>query len=91
MAGNTLEKIGTPRTMLTVKQVIEAFKDADGRTVFSDYMLRTLIREGKIPHVRLGNRKLLLCKETIDDWLKEQEIRSMIQPVEANKFGLRKL
>jgi len=77
--------------MLTVKQVIEAFKDADGKSVFSDYMLRLLIREGKIPHVRLGNRKILLCKESITSWLQEQEIRSIIQPIESNKFGLKKL
>jgi len=92
MIDNNFVKIEvSARTMLTIKQTIATFRDVDGRPVFTDYMIRTLIRDGKIPHVRLGNRKILLCKETIENWLTEQEKKSMIRPIETNRFGLRKL
>jgi excisionase family DNA binding protein len=80
------------RTMLTVRQTIDSFKDAEGQPIFSEYMVRRLIRENKIPHVRLGNRKLLLCKETIENWLAKQELLSTAKPVENNEYGtLRKI
>jgi hypothetical protein len=76
------------KKMYTIKEFL-ALPEYKG--IFTDYTIRTLIREGKLPHVRLCNRKLLLCKETIDSWLSEQEARSVVKPVEVNTFGLRKL
>jgi len=79
------------RTMLTSKQLKETFVDAEGKRIFSDYMIQTLTREGSIPFVRLHSRRILFCKESVEEWLRQQELKSMLQPIEANRFGLKKL
>jgi excisionase family DNA binding protein len=82
-AKNVEVKEPAPNHMM---QVTEARKYAN----LSDYMIRMLLKQGKIEHVRLGNRKIMISKAAIDKYFKKAENESVKKESE-NNFGLRKL
>lgn len=63
---------GKSRRVYTVKKALEEyFQGTIGET-----KLRDIIRQGKIPHTRIGVR-IILREEALDKWIAEQEYRSM--------------
>jgi len=64
-------KVDQPRHVYTVATALtEYFQGAIGES-----KLREAIRQGKIPHSRIGAR-IILREESLDAWLSEQEQRS---------------
>jgi len=56
------------RNTLTVKEALEeVFENS-----ISEYKLRAMLREGKIPHVKIGS-KYLLRRDTLLAWMSKQE------------------
>jgi excisionase family DNA binding protein len=66
-------------------------KGAAEHTGLSEWRIRILAKEGKIPHVMAGS-KYLFRTETLDKWFQEQEKLSVIQQEAVDKRGtLRKV
>lgn len=77
------------KTLLDIKQTVEKFK-VDGQKTFTDYMLRLLERQGKIPSVRLG-AKIYFIYEDLLDWLEEQSqanIKQEQEPEPEQLYGV---
>lgn len=55
----------------------------------SEYLIRKLVREGRLPHIRLGVR-ILFRQQAIDQFLHEQELSS-VQQYESTPSGIRKV
>lgn len=56
------------RNTLTVKEALEeVFENS-----ISEYKLYAMLREGKIPHVKIGS-KYLLRRDTLEAWMRKQE------------------
>lgn len=72
------------KTLISIKQAVEKFKEGDKNT-FSDYMLRQLARQGKIPYVRLGS-KIFFIYEDILDWLEIQS-QANVKADETKEYG----
>lgn len=53
---------------LNVKEVAEYLRCAETT-------IRKWVREGKIPHYRLGAKKLFFRKSSIDEWITSKEIK----------------
>lgn len=43
----------------------------------SDYTIRQMVRERRIPHYRIGV-KILFTQNSLDKWIEEQEKRSVV-------------
>lgn len=52
---------------------------------FSYWKLLELVKAGKIPVIRAGNR-LLFRRETLDNWLAQQETASLVLPEPEGKI-----
>lgn len=52
---------------------------------FSYWKLLELVKVGEIPVIRAGNR-LLFRRETLDQWLSQQETASMVEPESVGKI-----
>ncbi len=72
------------KTLISIKQTVEKFKEGDQKT-FSDYMLRRLVKQGKIPSVRLG-AKIYFIYEDILDWLETQS-QANVKAEEKSDYG----
>ncbi|MGF9821427.1 helix-turn-helix domain-containing protein [Brevibacillus agri] len=56
------------KNTLTVKEALEeVFENS-----ISEYKLYAMLREGKIPHVKIGS-KYLLRRDTLEAWMRQQE------------------
>lgn len=56
------------RNTLTVKEALEeVFENS-----ISEYKLYAMLRAGSIPHVKIG-AKYLLRRDTLEDWMRQQE------------------
>ena len=51
----------------------------------SNSLLRKLVRQGSIPHFRMG-AKLFFCEESLDLWRENQSASSMKRDEEGLKF-----
>jgi excisionase family DNA binding protein len=72
------------------RTMMEAKEAAEYLFISYDSILRWA-KEGKIPHSRPGHR-VLFCKETLDEWLADQESNSIKKPEPIEGYGkLRKI
>ena len=55
----------------TIDKVIEELKAADPDTALTGWALRNLVKEGKIPVLRIGSKQLLTV-EAVERYVKEQ-------------------
>jgi excisionase family DNA binding protein len=56
------------KNTLTVKEALEeVFENS-----ISEYKLYAMLRQGKIPHVKIGS-KYILRRDTLEAWMKQQE------------------
>ncbi len=62
--------------MRTVEQTVTYFKEKDPLTAVNPTMLRRLINQGTIKHVKVGSKKLINL-----DWLEEW----LLNPVEISE------
>lgn len=62
--------------MRTVEQTVSYFKEKDPLTAVNPTMLRRLIKQGMIKHVKVGSKKLINL-----DWLEEW----LLNPVELTE------
>lgn len=63
-----IQPVQNRRNTLTVKEALEeVFENS-----ISEYKLYAMLREGKIPHVKIGS-KYLLRRDTLEAWLRDQE------------------
>lgn len=56
----------------------------------SSYLVRKLVNEGKLPHIRLGAR-ILFRQATLDRYLEDQETASVRQADEIVVSGIRQV
>lgn len=49
----------------TIKEIIKEVKKMDENTALNENALRTLVRNGKIPSVKVGNKNLLTLKDVL--------------------------
>lgn len=56
-----------PGSLLTVEEVA-------GRLKLAPYTVRKWVRLGRLPAIRLGERRIRFVAESIERWVKEQRI-----------------
>lgn len=64
--------------MRTIKQCIQAIKDQDPESCFSEWWLRQLVKSGKLKCHRAGNR-YLIDMDFLDEFLKNPPITEEIK------------
>ena len=63
-----VQPVQNRRNTLTVKEALEeVFENS-----ISEYKLYAMLREGTIPHVKIG-AKYLLRRDTLEAWMRQQE------------------
>lgn len=50
--------------------------------------VRDLIREGRIPHVRLGPRKVIIPRQALDEWLHSEAFQNLTAETGPPELGL---
>lgn len=72
--------------VLTVEQAVE---EVFSNTI-SPQLLYQEIRQGKIPHVKMGKNRILLDKDMLEKWWQEKLAES-VQPKQTAFGSLRKI
>lgn len=54
-------------------------KEAAAFLKISEYSLREMCRKHLIPHSRVGNKHYRFTKETLTNWILEQEVKNLIR------------
>ncbi len=70
--------------MRTIKDAAAHFKSVDPQTALTEYAIRTLLRTGKVPCVRMG-KKYLVTIEALEAYLEGVAV-----PAPARESGIRK-
>jgi len=75
-----------------VARVTMSAKETADYLGLSYWKLLELVKQKKIPSIRMGNRMIMFRADSLSQWLSQQEVAS-VQPVETpNQYGkLRKI
>ena len=63
--------------MRTIEAAMEYIRVADPETVISKNALRSLVKDGSIPSVRVG-RKILVSLDNIDEFLRRGQVQKQV-------------
>ena len=63
----------------TIKDAAAHFKAADPQTALTEYAIRTLLRTGRVPCVRMG-KKYLVTIEALDAYLASDQLAEKPKP-----------
>jgi hypothetical protein len=71
--------------MRTIKQCYEYFQSKDPESSISEYYLRCLVKQSKIP-VFLSGRKQLVNIDTLIDYLNSEMVQAEMKPQKVGKI-----
>ena len=63
----------------TIREAASWFKGRDPDTALTETAIRTLVKQNRIPHARIGNRDLVTL-EALEEYIAGSYVRASTQP-----------